>query len=361
MTANPSQMMPSGAGGPEAKNHYVEAFDKKQNEFKQDGRHDQNRRDKVYEIMLENPDKASTIAQSYGVEFSPEMQELFKDPALAKLTLDGAKLAKNIGVSNPEAAKIFTQTYVTSNGNAAQAMDAIKDVRAGKFEPPNTSGLPKGMAWDEQSGRPVAIPGVSHGDYYKGEGGGNLPAGYRWGDNGEAEPIPGIDESYHRRGGAKPIKLWDNPHLAPELQLEGAALAKSEFPNIERIKDWTARAAADLQKKGVNPMDEALPTLPEVSGGGGSSPQNVNRPLNAAEVFDPDSIQPDAGLAPLPQAASSTAPKPQGGVQATTSTAPSPRAVPTKQNTAPVVKFDKSGSYTTESPNKDWSRFLYNK
>lgn len=358
MTAsNPNQMMNNGSvGGPEAKNHYLDAFEKKQGEYKQDATRDQNRRDKVYEIMLENPDKASTIAQSYGVEFGPEMQELFKDPALAKLTLDGAKLAKNVGLSNPEAAKIFTQTYVTSNGNAAQAMEAIKNVRAGKFEPPNTTGLPKGMAWDEQTGRPTAIPGVNRGDYYKDAGGGNLPAGYRWGENGQAELIPGLDPSFGRRGsGAKPIKLWDNPHLAPELQMEGAALAKSEFPNIERIKDWTARATADLQKKGVDPSGE-LTTIPEMAGDGEEQPlPTVNRPLNAAEVFDPDSIQPSAAPASLPQTTTSAQPTPRQAPQT-----PTNHPLPQKRNTQPITKTDKSGSYTVPSPNKDWKRFLYN-
>lgn len=65
---------------------------------------------------------------------------------------------------------------------------------------------------------------------------GELPTGYRWGQNGAAEPIPGVDESYLRKADpfGMPIPVYNPVTKRTEFVPKGAALSGGyQPPNAE--------------------------------------------------------------------------------------------------------------------------------
>lgn len=85
-----------------------------------------------YDKMLENPAAADMIAQQYGITLDDNMRELLKRPQQAKLALDGAALAKNMGIDNPDAARKFTASYMESGGDMSAAQQSINGMQLNK-------------------------------------------------------------------------------------------------------------------------------------------------------------------------------------------------------------------------------------
>lgn len=148
-----------------AQRNEAQALEQKQYDRGMD--RDRIQRDALYK-MLDNPHAAQMIAKQAGINYTPELNELVKQPKLLKLTADGASLAKEMGVKDYEAARQFTQAYVQSNGNAMAAMSAIEGYVPSNDSPPETRGLPQGQMW--QDGRAVDIPGADLSRYRRAGG-----------------------------------------------------------------------------------------------------------------------------------------------------------------------------------------------
>jgi hypothetical protein len=145
------------------------------------------KRNDAIEAMASDPVNAERIAQVHGIKYDDNMRALFANKELAKLTVDGSKMARAMGIGDSSAAREFIKAYVSSRGDMATANGAIEgmnlegggnpkeymmrvgdsviDVRTGnpiysenKPSPPKTTGLPSGYAWDPEEMTPVAIP-----------------------------------------------------------------------------------------------------------------------------------------------------------------------------------------------------------
>jgi hypothetical protein len=84
---------------------------------------------KAFDEMLRNPQQAPTIAKQYGVDYTPELESVFKNPAVAAKMIDGAKIASSIGIDNVDTANVFVKRYVESGGDANAAQESIKGMK----------------------------------------------------------------------------------------------------------------------------------------------------------------------------------------------------------------------------------------
>lgn len=95
-------------------------------------RMDQDRRqkDQAIESMIKDPKNAEYYSRAYGVQITPEIGALLREPLKAQKLLEAAKVADSMGIANYQAKKAFTQKYLET-GDMMQAAAAIEgmDVR----------------------------------------------------------------------------------------------------------------------------------------------------------------------------------------------------------------------------------------
>jgi hypothetical protein len=167
-----------------------------------DTQHAQKRKDQAFERMSKNPRQAAVIAKQHGIEVTPEMEELFKNEAATKMVLEGATLAKNLGIERYEAAQQFVKGYVQSNGDALAAQQSVAGMNVRN---------PRKASYGHQ---------VKIGD--------NLY------DRNTGEII------IQGQGSSDP---WDNPNLPPNLAMEGKILSKgNSLTPTDDVSDWYERA-----------------------------------------------------------------------------------------------------------------------
>lgn len=204
----------------------------------------------AFEQMAKNPQMAPQIAQAYGMDYTPEIDTMLKNKQATALTVGGMKAIKELGINDYEQARVFMDGYVQSGGNVQQAISTLEG-RIGKStqNAPSTSGLPQGYMWDQNTGQPTQIPGIT-------------------------------PDMYPARAGQK----WhQNPKLPPHLQIQGAMLEKSMGSGFKDLDSEDVQA----YMKAIEPyMTEGIEAKPEVPFFDGSP--NIEDPVysNASQLAD---------------------------------------------------------------------------
>lgn len=144
-TVNARSVIP-GAVQVSPVNHYQEGAERKaqQMQVAEDRETEkaaaaQSQEREAYDKMIENPAAADMIAQQYGIKMNDNLRGLLKQPQQMKLAVDGAELAKNMGIANPQAARAFTAAFMQSGGNMSAAQQAINGMDLNKPITPGSS------------------------------------------------------------------------------------------------------------------------------------------------------------------------------------------------------------------------------
>lgn len=124
---------------------------------------------KMWGDMLSKPQMAPAIAKAYGMEFTPEMEQMLAHPKQTAQAVEAAKIWKDMGGKNPEAARTFIKSMMQNGGDFNASIESLKGMQMGgaSATAPHTGGLPKGYMWGP-GGSAVPIPGITQ-DMYKGE------------------------------------------------------------------------------------------------------------------------------------------------------------------------------------------------
>lgn len=136
-TANPQSVADTVIRGQERReNQNIRQQERAENQQQRDMEREEQKRERAYEQMAADPVNAAKIAEVSGIEYTPQMAELFQNKELASMTIQGAKMAKAMGISNPETAQAFVRRYIDSKGNILDAQDSIQGMELGKPERP---------------------------------------------------------------------------------------------------------------------------------------------------------------------------------------------------------------------------------
>lgn len=92
---------------------------------REDANKQQKRHDEAVEAMIKDPGNAQYYSKAYGVEITPELGGLLREPEKAQKLLKAAQLAQSLGIQSYEAKRTFTQKYMET-GNLAEAGAAIQ-------------------------------------------------------------------------------------------------------------------------------------------------------------------------------------------------------------------------------------------
>lgn len=98
----------------------------RQQQFEQDKYHSE-REVKAMDAMLKDPKNAQAIARAYGVQLTPEIQDMLANPQMAQQMTDALKMAKDSGLDRPESIQEFVTGYITSGGDPLKAMESVTD------------------------------------------------------------------------------------------------------------------------------------------------------------------------------------------------------------------------------------------
>lgn len=186
-----------------------------------------------FSAMLKDPQNAEMIAGQYGLQYNDTTRAMLANPQKAQLMIDGAKMAKNMGITNPEAAKAFVGSYIESGGNFDASSKATDGMQMAS---PKLTGSVSGGIWDQQTGTVIRPPEPSY---------------QKFGSDGiwnpktremVREPSPAYQAPYR------------NPALPLELQIEGEALVKSAFPDPTAINEWVKKTAPFTAQQSLAPV-----------------------------------------------------------------------------------------------------------
>ena len=209
-------------------------FDRGQarDQFERD-RYQAEREVKAMDAMLKDPRNAEGIAQAYGVQMTPQIQEMLQNPKIAQQMNEAIKMAKDSGLDRPQSIQEFVTGYLQSGGDPLKAMDAVTDKQSIKEIYYNNQ---------MQAKTGSAVKPVT---------------GYRYNPNTEMyEKIPGLDPSHYKRGNPKGTgnPLLDNPG---EGDVPPAAAQPGELP--QEIIDEIERRKLPAQTPQAAPRDDILP------------------------------------------------------------------------------------------------------
>jgi hypothetical protein len=211
---------------------------------------------KAMEAMLKNPQQAQAIAQSYGVQITPEIEDMLTQPQVAQQMSEALKLAKDAGLDRYQSIQEFVTGYMQSGGDPMQAMEAVTDKSSLKEVYYNTIANRPGRGGTSNPFGPgrVQQPDGSVIDYTKGivydtKGG----AKHITGPNGKPIIPPKAGNSLADvlgDGGAAPEAGGDldgtqQPELSPEA-LE-ALVKKHTGKSIQMLQLERDRAAGGVQ------------------------------------------------------------------------------------------------------------------
>lgn len=200
---------------------------------------------KAMEAMMANPQAAQAIAQAHGIAYTPQLAQILAQPAAAKMAIDGAKMAKSLGITDAQTASTFMGEYINSGGNAQKASEAVQGQNMYKpqqYKPESRYMKVGNDLVDSETMQPV----------YKGSSGS--------------------------------IDVWDDPTLTPEMRLRAQMLARTPLDDFggkagmeQWVKDFEAQRAPAPSPSSSG--GEAMPQLndllrepPSGSGGGGYPP-----------------------------------------------------------------------------------------
>lgn len=110
-----------------AANSYYERQDKDRQFQEQHDQRQSEREIKAMEAMLKNPQQAQAIAQSYGVQITPQIEEMLQHPKEAQQLNEAIKLAKDSGLDRYQSIQEFVTGYMQSGGDPMQAMESVTD------------------------------------------------------------------------------------------------------------------------------------------------------------------------------------------------------------------------------------------
>jgi hypothetical protein len=248
---------------------------------------------KVYDMMADDPQNAPEIAKMYGMEFTPSMQAIFSNRKVARLAVDGAKLADSLQIENPAAASAFVKAYLSSNGNILEAQNAIGGLSLTKPEKATYSHIKSdgmGNLVDVRSGKVIYGGGA-------GAANGQMPVNPK---NVRTVGGSAVDVTTGRviyNDG----DLVDDPRLPASLRMQGKMLMSRasgfEPPTQEEIDRWTMAAESALSNGAGTPAPVNQMPLP-----------NVTTPTAPAQSSTPNYGGSSAGggvppVQPMPQVA----------------------------------------------------------
>ncbi len=164
---------------------------------------------KAYEAMIENPEMAPVIAQQYGVRFDENIAQLLKHPRQARMAVEGAKMAKDLGITNADTTGAFVGAYIQSGGDHMKALGEVQAMD--KYKPQQY----KPESRYERVGKSLI-------------------------DMQTMQPVFSEEEE------PKYTEPYKNPNLPVELQMEGLNLSKKQFGRPEDFQEW-AKKVADYQ------------------------------------------------------------------------------------------------------------------
>lgn len=210
-----------------------------------------------YSEMLKNPQNAEYVANQYGLPFDDTARGMLKNPAKAQLMIEGAKTAKGMGITNPEAAKAFIGSYIEKGGDFASASQATDGMELANQK---LAQFGSGGIWNPQTGTIIREP--------------QYPL-QKFGSDGIWNPRTGEEIKAPTQKSSAPYR---NPALPPELQMEGEMIMKSLNPTQSAIDDWMKKAG---------PYFEAART---------SKPNQMSEGATVREALYPDDYPPQQDL-----------------------------------------------------------------
>lgn len=190
----------------------------------------------AYDAMIDNPEAAPEIAKQYGIEYNPDVERLIRNPAQAKKIVEGAAMAKSLGISHPNAAIAFTREYVSSGGNLEAAQQAVSGMQMLSRGPSGLKSVPRGgSVINPLTGEVVYQDGrVTSGS----SSAPKMPVGYMWDqETGQATRIPGVS--------LDPMK---DPSLPADLKIRidrvksNPAVSEQEVLRVlDDVKKWQSQ------------------------------------------------------------------------------------------------------------------------
>lgn len=217
-----------------------------------------------YRAILKNPSNAQALAQMYGIDYTPDLQQVLQNPLVLENVVKAVEMGKAAGINNPEALQELMKdaAMIGAQGKPFNPISSMSRIQGMETQAPMTPYQQQSI--DLQRDRLSA------------------DTDYR-------------NRSLEARLNA-PVDLWDNPALSPSLRLEGQALKNQGFTNNygepdpsvqQRFADWEKRAMLDIQSKrpgggaalsaapipaqnAAPPTPMSNPAAPSSSAGGGS-------------------------------------------------------------------------------------------
>ncbi len=214
------------------------------------------RQTKALEAMIKDPQNAASYARAYGIQITPDIQDMLNNPREAQLMIDGLKMAKMAGIDKYDAMKQFTAAYMQSGGDPLSAMESVKGYTSTREDYIQLQ-RDKAMRREPQAntgGRGVHSFGGT--DYKVG----NLPTGTRLNlKTGQIEYIPGTSPEMLKKQpqssmltgieeDANVVQPNANPALTPE-QLKAAVNYHlgSQSPHFNEMQPTPAPSPINLE------------------------------------------------------------------------------------------------------------------
>lgn len=209
------------------------------------------RQREAYQEMIKNPAGAKDIAQMYGVTYDQNIERMLQNPQAAQMILDGATMAKGMGITDPVAAQTFTKAYLENGGNVGAAQKSVEGMNTIQPDRASYSNLKTLRLPD---GGSVVVDMNTGSEIYKTPAGSGfkIPPGYMSDEaTGGVKAIPGY--------AVDPLK---DPSLPIELQL------KIKSMNNPMADVDPAELAKQIQefRSGATAPIPTPPQLPSISG-----------------------------------------------------------------------------------------------
>lgn len=210
-----------------------------------------------YKAILADPKNANAIAQMHGIPMTETLQGLLQQPMMLQNVVMAQEFADKMGIKNPKAI------------NAMMLEAAGQAMKGQQFNPTMLSQSIQGMDTTEPMN-----------EYQRGQldvSRQNAATNAQYKD---------VMADYYRTQGntnaTRYVKPWENPALPPELQMEGAGLAKQYeegMPDEAALAAWKAKADPYLNPK-VPGQGGAMPGQPA-----GGAPGQPPAPMKYQELW----------------------------------------------------------------------------
>lgn len=234
---------------------FTQSFNREIDSIQADQRFDMGNQIRGMTQMVKDPANAKLYADAYKISYTPELQELLKDPRRSQQMIESVEMAKSMGVDTYDGYKAFAGAYMQSDGDPFAAASALDNY-------------------------------VSNKDM-------RMPAGYMRTGSGQASRIPGIDDSYYQNQGRYRTPITITPNLVTGLEgmidgLTGVVpdpanpktnLAEGSLPPLDPMskKAVTARAT-EIYQQTRNPYTAIQQAIDEL-GVNNAAPGEMESPF----------------------------------------------------------------------------------